>query len=238
MPPAGAEIVNTLKITISPIPSVTYRRAADQRWDRPGFSHFCASGSKAYEVRTGLALAELGLLTGQKEYTESASKIADYALSCQQQNGWFAENDLDYHDKPLTHTIAYTLEGLHGIGVLLQRPECIAAVRKTLDRVKDLVQESGFLAGRLDRNWNPAVDWACLTGSAQIAGVCLRMHRDFGDIAYIDAAHRLLRFLCWTQEITDCLINNATLNAKKGAVRIGSRSHEERLGRRALGASS
>lgn len=35
MPPAGAEIVNTLKITISPIASVTYRLTADQRWDRP-----------------------------------------------------------------------------------------------------------------------------------------------------------------------------------------------------------
>ena len=35
MPPTGAEIVNTLKITISPISSVTYRLTADQRWDRP-----------------------------------------------------------------------------------------------------------------------------------------------------------------------------------------------------------
>ena len=33
MPPAGAEIVNTLKIILSPMPSATYRLTADQRWD-------------------------------------------------------------------------------------------------------------------------------------------------------------------------------------------------------------
>lgn len=39
-------------------------------------------------------------------------------------------------------------------------------------------------------------------------------------------------------DITDCLINNAMLSAKRGVVRIGSRSHAEWLGRRARGASS
>lgn len=38
--------------------------------------------------------------------------------------------------------------------------------------------------------------------------------------------------------VTDCLINNAILNAKKGAIRIDSRSRAEWLERRALGASS
>ena len=38
--------------------------------------------------------------------------------------------------------------------------------------------------------------------------------------------------------LIDCRINNATFNAKKGAIRIGSRSRAERLGRHALGASS
>jgi uncharacterized protein YyaL (SSP411 family) len=165
-----------------------------------GYSHFCAPGPKAYEVRTGLALAELGLLTGDDTYTNAASRMADYALSCQQQNGWFAENGLDYHDKPLTHTIGYTLEGLHGIGNLLKRPDCIDAVRCTLDSIADLVHENGFFAGRWDRSWRPAVDWACLTGNAQIAGVFLRMNSDSGDKTYLNSADRLIRFLCWTQE--------------------------------------
>jgi hypothetical protein len=165
-----------------------------------GYSHFCAPGAKAYEVRTGLALAELGLLTENEIYKQAASKMADYALSCQQGNGWFRENDLDNNDIPLTHTIGYVLEGLYGLGKLLNRPECTDAIRCTLDMITKFVRDDGFLAGRWRSDWSPAADWACLTGSAQIAGVYLRMHREFGNAIYLDVAHRLLGFLCWTQE--------------------------------------
>ena len=34
-----------------------------------------------------------------------------------------------------------------------------------------LVTEEGRLPGRLDKNWSPAVDWVCLTGSSQIRGL-------------------------------------------------------------------
>ena len=166
-----------------------------------GYSHFCATGCKAYEVRTGLALAELGIMLGQESYKQAASRMADYALSCQQQNGWFSENDLDEHHRPLTHTIGYVLEGLHGIGMLLNRSDCADAVRRTLDRIATLVRADGFLAGRWNSDWSPAVDWNCLTGSSQIAGVFLRMHREVGDSTYLEAGRRLLGFVCWTQEI-------------------------------------
>jgi uncharacterized protein YyaL (SSP411 family) len=194
-------------------PSAEYREAALRAGDFlleclnesgrfvKGYSHFCEPGSKAYEVRTGLALAQLGIMLDQKTYIKAASRMADYALSCQHPNGWFSENDLDENRQPLTHTIGYALEGLHGIGTLLERPDCLDAVRLTLDRTTELIRPDGFLAGRWRGDWSPAVDWACLTGSSQIAGVYLRMHREFGDAAYLEAAHRLLGFVCWTQEI-------------------------------------
>src|SRR4051812_44911985 len=165
-----------------------------------GYSHFCAPGAKAYEVRTGLALAELGVVLQKDIYQQAASRMADYALSCQQPNGWFRENDLDNHDIPLTHTIGYVLEGLHGLGKLLNRSDCREAVQRTLEAITKRVREDGFLAGRWRSDWSPAADWACLTGSAQIAGVCLRMHTEFRNADYLDAARRLLGFLCWTQD--------------------------------------
>ena len=44
------------------------------------------------------------------------------------------------------------------------------------------------------------VDWACLTGSSQIAGVFLRMHKDTGIREYLETGRRLLGFVCYTQE--------------------------------------
>lgn len=108
-------------------------------------------------MRTGLAMAELGVMSEQDSYKKAASRIADYALSCQQQNGWFRENDLSWHDKPLTHTIGYVLEGLHGLGLLLNRSDCHEAVHLTLNEIAKLIRPDGFLAGRWRSDWSPAV---------------------------------------------------------------------------------
>jgi len=166
-----------------------------------GYSHFCEAGPKAYEVRTGLALAQLGSVLGAKKYLDAASLMADYALSCQHDNGWFQENDLNMHDKPLTHTIGYVLEGLHGIGELLNRQDCLDAVSLSLNQIAKLPRPDGMLAGRWFSDWTPAVDYACLTGSAQIAGVLLRFQRQHSNPAQVKTAGQLLRFLCWTQDL-------------------------------------
>lgn len=166
-----------------------------------GYSQFCEPGPKAYEVRTGLALAELGDLFDDDRYRAAALLTADFALSVQEENGWFGENDLDYHDMPLTHTIGYVLEGLHGTGVRLERRDCLAAVQRTLDGILPLIHPNGFLAGRWHSDWTAAADWACLTGCAQIAGVFLRMHERNGNREYLEAARKLLGFVCFTQEL-------------------------------------
>jgi hypothetical protein len=166
-----------------------------------GFSHFCEPGPKAYEARTGLALAECGDLLDQLSYRQAASKMADYALSMQRRNGWFAENDLDRHEEPLTHTIGYVLEGLHGIGTRQGRHDCLQAVDRTLDALVVLIRQDGFLAGRLRSDWSAAVDWACLTGSSQIAGVFIRRHLETGKDEYLDAGRKLLGFVCFTQDL-------------------------------------
>ncbi|MBI3895532.1 MAG: hypothetical protein HY313_06345 [Acidobacteria bacterium] len=166
-----------------------------------GYSPRCASGPKAYEVRTGWALAQLGEAVQDARYSQAASKIADYAISCQLQNGWFSENDLDDHTQPLTHTVAYVMEGLEGIGTLLDRPDCFDAVRRTLNSLVNLVAPDGSLPGRWRQDWTPAVDWICLTGSSQIAGVFLRMHGRQSHPFYLDSGKRLLGFVAYTQEI-------------------------------------
>jgi len=99
-----------------------------------GHSHFCAAGPKAYEARTGWALALLGQVGGGERYLDGARRIAAYAVSCQQPNGWFSENDIDNHDTPLTHTIGYVLEGLWETGLILQQDSLLDRTLSTLVR--------------------------------------------------------------------------------------------------------
>ncbi len=164
-----------------------------------GHSHFCRAGAKAYEVRTGWALALLGQAAGEARYSGAATQIGEYALSCRQPNGWFAENDLDFNDKPLTHTIGYVLEGLWETGAILKRSAFQEAVLGTLDCIQPLIEESGRLAGRWTQNWKPAAAWSCLTGSSQIALTYLRAHKACPRPEYAASAERLLGFVTATQ---------------------------------------
>lgn len=191
----------------------SYRSAAHRAMDfltscldetgafRRGYSSFCAPGAKAYEVRTGWALSLAGKTFGVATAVEGGRKTAEFALRCQRENGWFENGDLDYHDRPLTHTIGYTLEGLFELGALLEEERFWQGVRATLNALRPLVRPDGFLAGRWTSNWQPAADWCCLTGSCQIACVCFRMHGCYPEEHFDELGERLLRFVASTQQL-------------------------------------
>ena len=164
-----------------------------------GYSNFCKTGPKAYEARTGWALAKLARATGDSRYSQAAMRMGKYALSCQLRNGWFSENDLDFECRPLTHTIGYVLEGLWEIGVLLEEESFLRAVLNTLDRIQPLIEKTGFLAGRWTSEWKPAAPWCCLTGSSQIALVYLRANSRFPSAEFVASAQKLLSFVAATQ---------------------------------------
>jgi uncharacterized protein YyaL (SSP411 family) len=166
-----------------------------------GYSNFCAPGAKAYETRTGLALMRAGDALDRRDFLDAAIRMAEYGMSCQQPNGWFRENDLSDHSRALTHTIGYVLEGLHGLGLRFARKDFLSAVDRTLDAMLPLIESSGFLAGRWHSDWTPAVHSACLTGSAQLAGVYLRRYRDTNRSEYRQAGEQLLGFVCFTQDL-------------------------------------
>ncbi len=167
-----------------------------------GQSHFCdAPGAKTWEARTGLAMAEFGNLVHDNQLCDAASRVADYTLNSQRSNGWFENADLQDHDVPLTHTIGYVLEGLHGMASELGRRDCLDAAQRTLDRLAGLVDDDGFLAGRWRQDWTPAVEWCCLTGAAQIGGVFLRVFEETKKPEYLEAGKKLLGFVCFTQEL-------------------------------------
>jgi hypothetical protein len=71
----------------------------------------------------------------------------------------------------------------------------LEAGRKTADGLLSRVREDGFLAGRFDRNWRPAVRWSCLTGSVQIAYCWLMLFESTGDPRYLAAAQKVNAFV-------------------------------------------
>lgn len=154
-----------------------------------------AARIKTYNVLCAWGLYRFGEISGERPFKEAALRAVQAALAEQRDNGWFAHNDLDHPDRPLTHTIGYALQGLLEVGLASGREEPVEAVRKGIDPLIARISRHGFLAGRFHADWSPASLSACLTGSAQIAVVCLRLFETLGEERYREAGNRLLDFL-------------------------------------------
>ena len=141
---------------------------ADGAWRRHP-TPFAAPGEKVYETHVAWGLLEAARVEPGRGYAESALANIRWALGWQRANGWFDRCCLEEPQRPLTHTIGYVLRGVIE-GYRFSGDEMLlAAARRTADAIVVATRADGWLAGRLDASWRPAVRWSCLTGSAQIA---------------------------------------------------------------------
>ncbi len=195
------------------------RRAADFLVDDIGANGyfrtngpFVSAGEiKTYTCLCAWALYRFGAITGEERYVQAALRSVEAALRQQQPNGWFAHNCLARSDAPLTHTMGYTLQGVLEVGISARRADFISAVRRSVDAIIVRVQQGGYLPGTFYSDWEPAGFSSCLTGSAQIAVVCYRLHQKTGIEGYRRAADRLLNYLKAVQSLQSPLpaINGA-----------------------------
>jgi hypothetical protein len=173
----------------------------DGNWIR-GNSQFASSGSTVYNVKAAWGLAELGAVLRRPDFISAAVKNAEFALSKQQANGWFADCCLQDKTRPLLHTIAYTMQGLVGIGKITQRRDLIEGARRTADSLLALMDTSGFIPGKITSEFAGACDWACLTGTAQTSIVWSELECLTGDNQYGAAAELANRYLMARHDIS------------------------------------
>jgi len=150
---------------------------------------------KTYNCLCAWSMYRFGDLAGEPRFRAEAVRAAEAAIRQQQDNGWFANDCLTRPEAPLLHTIAYTLQGLLEVGILAAREDFIRAVRRGVEPLLSKISPDGFLQGRFYSDWAPASFSSCLTGSAQLAVVCYRLHQHTGHAEYRRYADFLLSFL-------------------------------------------
>ncbi len=166
---------------------------------------------KTYNVLCAWALYRHGQDVRDNLYQHVAVRITEAALRQQLPNGWFANNCLTCPEAPLLHTIGYALQGILEVGILAGRDDFINSVQKGVNPLIARLSAKGFIYGRYYNNWEPAGFSACLTGSAQLAVVCFRLHEHTGEHKYLEAASRILNYLKALQETdsADRAVNGA-----------------------------
>lgn len=156
---------------------------------------FAKPGEKAYETHVSWGLFEAERVAPGHGYGAAGLRQVDWALTKQQANGWFASNCLTDPDNPLTHTIGYVLRGVLEGYLLSRRPDLLQAAIRTGTGLLGAIGPGGYLPGRLDRDFGPAVNYACVTGSAQIAHCYFLLYSLTGEARYLAAGQNLISFV-------------------------------------------
>ncbi|MEM8950801.1 MAG: hypothetical protein AAGA21_12745 [Pseudomonadota bacterium] len=163
---------------------------------------FANAGEKAYETHVAWGLFEAERVAPGKGYGEAGLRQVHWALTKQQENGWFADCCLNDPQRPLTHTLGYVLRGVLEAYRLSEDDDLLEAAKRTADGLLPAIAESGFLAGRFDHHWNPAVSWCCLTGSVQLAHCLFQLYAWTGNRRYLGAGRRINAFVRQRVSIT------------------------------------
>jgi len=112
---------------------------------------FAEPGDKAYETHVAWGLFEAERVEPGQGYGEAGLKQVRWALTLQQENGWFDNCCLDDPKRPLTHTLGYVLRGILEAYRLSEDKALLHAAMKTADKLRDALGNDGFLPGRFDR---------------------------------------------------------------------------------------
>jgi hypothetical protein len=156
---------------------------------------FAKPGEKAYETHVSWGLFEAERVAPGHGYGAAGLRQVEWALTKQEPNGWFASNCLTDPEHPLTHTIGYVLRGVLEGHLLSGRADLLQAAIRTGTGLLGAIGPGGYMAGRLDRNFAPAANYACVTGSAQIAHCFFLLYRLTGDGRYLAAGQKLTAFV-------------------------------------------
>lgn len=163
--------------------------------------HALMEEARVYDTFVDVPLIMLSTLTGKEKYKEVAVKNLDWVVEKKMQpNGWFedCDNTVKRNDKPILHTIAYTLDGLIDSGLLLSEKGYTDAATIGAKVLMEQFLAQGNLKGRYDRNWKGSEYLIC-TGGAQMAIAWMKLFKAGKGDNYKVAARKMLDFLVFIQ---------------------------------------
>lgn len=148
---------------------------------------------RVYDTYVAAPLALLYRHTGEEKYSAAAQRQCEWVIDNKQHsNGWFedADNTVKHNDRPILHTIAYTIDGLIETGLLLNNQKLIDSGIKASKILAEELLREGFLKGRYDKNWKGSEAFIT-TGGAQIAIAWNRLRAVSAEPIYQDAIKRM-----------------------------------------------
>ena len=163
---------------------------------RQGLSPRPTNPTRSYYTRVAYAMAWTGRLAGEATFEKVGRRHLDWVLGQLQPDGWFLHAGFDDDDTPLTHTMAYTAEGLLYAGELLGEDRYIDASRRhSVAAAHACERRRFFLAAHFSSGWKSTDRFSCVPGNAQFATLWLQHGRRDGDLALINTGLKMVEWL-------------------------------------------
>jgi hypothetical protein len=163
---------------------------------RRGLSPGPTNPTRAYYTRVAYALAWTGRLTGERTFEVVARRHLDWVVEQLQPDGWFLHAGFENDDTPLTHTMAYTAEGLVDAGELLAEARYVEASRRHVAAAAQACERRGlFLPAHFTSGWTSTDQYCCVPGNAQFAALWCRHGRRDGDGLLMNTGLKMVDWL-------------------------------------------
>ncbi len=142
---------------------------------RQGLSPGPKNPTRSYYTRVAWAMAWTSRLSGDRTFEAAALRHLDWVVRHQDDDGWFRFASFLDDEKPLTHTMAYTAEGLLHAGLLLGEERYVTASWRHVSAAMQACERRGFfLPAFFSPGWQSAERFSCLPGNAQFATLWLQ----------------------------------------------------------------
>jgi hypothetical protein len=140
-----------------------------------------------YNSRVAWALLRWARRSGDDQAEAAAHRQLAWVCARQRANGWFDECVFRAGMTPSTHAVAYTLRGLLESHVIAEEERWLRAVEGPAEVLARELDSHAHLPASFDDRWRPAARHSCLTGTAQLGGVWLRLYQLTEDARWLHA---------------------------------------------------
>lgn len=173
----------------------------DGAWRKNAFMEV----ERVYDSYVDAPILDVNRSLGNRDFREAAISNLDWIVTQKQRNnGWFSDcdNTLHKNDRPILHTIAYTIDGLIDSAIYTGDQKYFNAAVKPAAALLEIFTRKGQLPGRFNEQWEGS-EHTILTGCAQISICWMKIYRKSGEAKFMDGARNMNQFLLNAQQRTD-----------------------------------
>ncbi len=173
-------------------------QSRDGAWRKENF----LTAARVYDTYVSAPVLRLYRITGDERYKKAAMANLEWVLAQQWANGWFsnADNTERHNERPITHTIAYTIDGLIECAAHVRHDVMMDRATRTANVLLEKFLQDGWLHGRYDGQWRGS-ESLITTGCAQLAICWAWLHRISGEARYNEGLQRMTDLLIAMQEV-------------------------------------